>query len=78
MVPMRCAIDVDFSILPNQMTTAAPNKPGTNASPNKDLWWSTMPLTTAPTVGTPITTTFGAPVSATVLGSGSIAGIGGT
>lgn len=77
MVPMRCEISVDFSILPNQMTTAAPDKPGTNASPNPDLWWSTMPLSIAPiaSTGTPINTTFGAPVSATVLGSGSIGGM---
>lgn len=84
MVPMRCAIDVSFQLLPNPMAGQNPDKmiqPGT-AGQNNPLWWTAVAMT--PNVNsndiTPVAAGKGwtPPISPTQLGLNNIAGISGT
>ena len=84
MVPMRCAIDVDFTLLPNPMAGQNPDKfvqPGTAGVAN-DLFWTAIAMSVAPgqqnQSPVPAGKGWTPPVSPTQLGLNNIAGVLGT
>lgn len=73
MVPMRCAIDVTFGLLPNAATTDAPDKPTTPGT-KSDTWWAAKALTAGAGPQDKTPNDVGPPVSPVQLGSASIWG----